>query len=173
MTTRSMTRIFAAAVAALALTAASSARAETFELKFTGTGVWGDIFATTSSSNVVTSIHGQVADSELGAGSFFVTGLSSYASSDNTLGSAAPYVTLGGLSFTTAGGGDFNLADLSSYDGRGAMLLSSVLNPGGGVGAPMTAISFSVTAVPEPGNLMLMAAGVLGLFGLARRRAPR
>jgi hypothetical protein len=173
MKIRSVSKLFAAGAVALALSAAGAANAATYELTFIGADVWGDIFATTSGTNAVTEIHGQVRDGDVDAGSFFITGLSSYASSDNTLTSGAPYVTLGGLSFTTSGGGDFNLADLSNYDGRGTMFLSSVLNPGGTVGAPMTPIAFSVTEVSEPGSLALMVAGVLGLFGLKRRRAAR
>lgn len=172
MTSRFMSRLLGAAAAALAL-AAGSANAATYELQFTGTDVSGDVFAQTTGSNV-TAIWGSVTDSEVGPGVFAITGLSPYASSDNTFGASAPYVTFGGLSFSTAGGGDYNLADLGGYGGYSYVLLSSTLNPGGGVqSVGMTSVSLEVSAVPEPGNMMLMLAGVVGLAGLARRRAAR
>ena len=174
MTKRLLTRILATAAATLALSATGTARAATYELTFTGTDVSGDVFAQTTGANV-TAIWGSVTDSDLGSGSFAITGLSGYASSDNTLNGNSPYVTLGGLSFSTAGGGDFNLADLDGYPGySGYTFLSSTLNPGGGFSSVgMTSVALSVSAVPEPGGFALMSVGVLGLLGLARRRAVR
>jgi len=172
MTSRFMSKLLGAAAAVLAL-AAGSANATTYELQFTGTDISGDVFAQTTGSNV-TAIWGSVADSEVGPGTFTITGLSPYASSDNTLSASSPYVTFGGLSFSTAGGGDYNLADLGGYGGFSYVLLSSVLNPGGGVqSVGMTSVGLEVSAVPEPGSLVLLLAGSLGLAGLSRRRAAR
>lgn len=172
MTSRFMSKLLGAAAAALAL-AAGSANAATYELQFTGTDVSGDVFAQTTGSNV-TAIWGSVSDSDVGPASFAITGLSPYASSDNTLSASSPHVTFGGLSFSTAGGGDYNLADLGGYGGYSYVLLSSMLNPGGGVqSVGMTAVTLEVSAVSEPANMMLMLAGVVGLAGLARRRAAR
>ena len=171
MTSRSMSKLLAAGAMSLALTA-GSAHAAVYDLQFTGTDVSGDVFAQTTGNNV-TAIWGSVTDSEVGAGTFAVTGLNSYAASDNTLTAGSPYVTLGGLSFSTAGGGNYNLSNLGGYDGlNGFYFLSSVLNPGGGVSdVGMTSISMEVTAVPEPSNLALIVAGMLGLFGVTRRRS--
>ncbi len=163
------TKILAAGAAALALSGA--AHAGTYELTFTGTAISGDIFATTT-GNAVTSISGWVTDSEVGAGTFTITGLSPYAGSDNTFSPSSPYVTFGGLSFSTVAGGDYNLANLDG--GSDFVLLSSVLNPGGGIQVQgLTNITLGVSAVPEPASLALMLAGIVGLAGVTRRRAAR
>src|ERR1700742_989030 len=56
MTSRSLSKLLAAGATSLAL-AAGSAHAATYELTFTGTDVSGDIFATTTGTDV-TSISG-------------------------------------------------------------------------------------------------------------------
>ena len=175
MSTQFTKKFIAASAVALALSATGAAQAAEYELTFTGTNVAGDVFATTSGTNV-TAISGWVSDSEVGAGPFTITGLSPYASSDNTLTAGAPYVTLGGLSFSTISGGDYNLADILGYDGPIQFaLLSSVLNPGGGLQAQgLTGVELTVTAVPEPASMALLLAG-LGMFGVmaSRRRSAR
>ena len=170
MTMSSLIRLFAASAVAAALSIAGAARAAQYELEFTGTDVSGDFFANTSGQDV-SSISGWVMDSEVAAGTFTITGLSAYAASDNTFTTASPYVDFGGLSFTTATGGDYNLANIGSADAPQLVLLSSVLDPGGGVQtAGLTDIGLTVIAVPEPSTVALMLAAALGLLGLRRRR---
>ncbi len=166
-------KLFAAAAVFVALSAAGAAQAADYELKFTGTNVSGDVFATTTDANV-TAISGWVTDSEVGAGPFTITGLSAYAAADNAFSATWPYVDFSGLSFTTLSGGDYNLANIGSAESPEWALLSSVLNPGGGVqSVGLTDIALSVATVPEPPVVGLMA-GALALFGLARRhRAAR
>ena len=173
MTIRSCSKLLAACAAALALTAAGSAHAAVYELSFIGENVAGDIFATTTgtgSSQTVVGIGGWVTDSEIGPGVFNLTGLSGYAAADNLFYLASPFVDFGGLSFTTAAGGNFNLG-LGGSNATGLVLNASLLNAGGypgGVGS--TNIEMTATAVPEPANLALMLAGVLGFLGVSRRR---
>jgi hypothetical protein len=170
MTIRLLSRLFASSAVALALSTAGAAHAAEFEFKFTGTDVTGDVFATVSGSNV-TAVSGWITDSAILANTTFtVTGLDPYAGADNTFSTAAPYVTFAGLSFATNAGGQFNF-----WDNNGSLaLLSSLITPSGNPSDGYTALNtLSVTAVPEPGNLALMLAGALGLFGVTRRRASR
>lgn len=171
MTIRVLSKSLAATAVALALSAAGSAHAEMFEFQFTGTGVTADLFANASGLGApITSITGSLTDTNVGPGTFVVTGLSSYASADNLLASTAPWVTYSGLSFTTDTGGSFNLFD----NGGTYQLLTSTSNPGGYAnGAGFTNLSMTVTAVPEPGALAMMMAGLLGLVGVSRRRQSR
>jgi len=173
MTSRPMSKLLSAGAMSLALMAAGSAHAAAYELSFTGTDVSGDVFAQTTGANV-TAIWGSVTDSELGSGSFAITGLNGYADAENTLHGGSPYVTLGGLSFSTAGGGNFNLADLDGYPGySGYTFLSSTLNPGGGFSSVgMTSVALSVSAVAEPESISLLLAG-LGMVGVMASRRKR
>jgi hypothetical protein len=177
MTSRFLSKLLAAGAASLALAAAGSAHAGTYELNFIGTDVAGDVFATTTgtgSSQTVTSIAGWVSYAEVGSGIFNVTGLSSYAGATNLFYLASPYVDFGGLSFWTDAGGEFNLG-LGGSNATGLVLNASAINPGGYAGGVdgSTNIVMTATAVPEPASLAMVMAGALGLFGLTRRRGAR
>jgi hypothetical protein len=166
MTSRFLSRLLGAGATSLALVAAGSAHAATYEITFSGTIASGDIFATTTGSTV-TGISGWVVDTDAGAGTFDITGLSPYASADQQFSPTFPFADYSGVSFSTAGGGDYNFASI----GSSMYLVSQVGDPQGieqvqGV----TLINPTVTAVPEPGSITMMLAGALGLFGLTRRR---
>ena len=170
MTSRLLSKIFAASAMALALSATGAAHAATYEVTFSGAIVSGDFLATTTGSTV-TGISGWVTDSEVGAGTFNITGLSSFGSADQLLSSSAPFVDYAGVSFATAGGGDYNFANAG---GGQLFLVSSVLDPQGVYQTQgLTQIHPTVTAVPEPANAALLLAGVLGLAVMSRRRSAR
>ena len=164
-------KILVAGAAALLLSTA--ARAGTYELTFTGEGVSGDVFATTSGSGpiqTVIGIGGWVKDAQVGADAFTITGLDGYAAATNLFYTTSPFVDFGGLSFTTVSGGEFNLG-LGGSGVTGQVLNTSVIDPVGYVGVPgSTDIVMTATTVPEPANLALMTAGLLGLIGMTRRR---
>ena len=169
MTSRFLSKLFGAGAMSLALMAAGSAHAAAYEISFTGATASGDIFATTTGTTV-TGISGWVIDADAGAGTFNITGLSPFASADQQFSPTFPFVDYSGLSFSTAGGGDYNFASV----GGALWLVSSVGDPAGieqtqGV----TLINPTVTAVPEPANAALLLAGVLGLGVMARRRSVR
>ena len=172
MTSRFLSRLLAAGTTSLALAAAGSAHAGTYELQFTGTDIAGSFVAVTNASNVITSITGSFTDTALAATPFTLTGISGYAAADNYLVATPSFVTYSGLSFTTnAGvGNDFNVFD---NGGGNYYMLAQSNDPGGAAYGGMPQLNLSVVAVPEPTNLVLVLAGALGLFGLARRRAAR
>jgi hypothetical protein len=172
MTSRFLSKLLSAGATSLALAAAGSAHAGTYELHFTGTDILGSFVAMTDASNVLTSIAGSFTDTGLGPSAFSLTGISPYAAADNRLFPTPSYVTFSGISFTTSAGAgnDFNLFD---NGGGSYYLLAQSIDPGGTTYADMPKLSLSVSAVPEPANLVLMLAGALGLAGLARRRGAR
>jgi hypothetical protein len=173
MTSKVLTKLAAASAMTLGMLAAGAAQAATYELQFTGTDVSGDVFATTTGTGgvqTVVGVSGWVMDSEVAAGTFAITGLSSYAGASNLFYQASPFVDFGGLSFSTVSGGAYNLG-LGGSNATGLVLNAANLNAGGYPGiAGSTNITMTATAVPEPAPLMLMLAGIVGLFGLTRRR---
>jgi hypothetical protein len=173
MLSRFTTKFLAASAVALALSQVGVAQAAEYEFTFTGTDIAGEVFATTTGANV-TAITGWVTDSEVGAGTFNVTGISWYAGADNLFDPTSPWVDFAGISFSTAAGGDYNLANIGSSGAPQLVLLSSVLNPGGVVQAVgLTDIALGVSVVPEPGSMSLILAGI-GMMGLvASRRRSR
>jgi hypothetical protein len=149
--------------AALAIGTVSAASAGTYDFIYTGAGVSGS-GAIVTTGTTVDSVTGSVFDSAVGTGPFSITGLSSYAGSDNTFSGTSPYLTFGGLSFTTGTGGDFNLAALTQ-GGSTYTVDSSVTDPGG---SPETPISLSISAVPEP-SVWIMMLGGIAMMGAALR----
>jgi hypothetical protein len=172
MTSRFLSKLLAAGAMSLALTAAGSAHAGTYELHFTGTDISGDLVALTNASDVITSLSGSFTDTALSPAAYTLTGISGYAAADNHLVATPSFVTYSGLSFSTSAGAgnDFNLFD---NGGGNYFLLAQSNDPGGAAYAGMPQLSFSVTAVPEPSNLALLLAGLLGFIGVTRRRSVR
>ena len=172
MTSRFLSKLLAGGATSLALTAAGSAHAGTYELHFTGTDIVGSFVAMTDASHLITSITGSFTDTDLSPSAFSLTGTSPYAAADNRLSPTPSYVSFSGISFTTSAGAgnDFNLFD---NGGGNYYLLPQSIDPGGTTYAGMPKLNLSVTAVPEPANLVLMLAGALGLVGLTRRRGAR
>jgi len=95
-----------------------------------------------------------------------ITGISPYAGADQLLAGAPLLPDFGGISFSTANDGDFNL-----YTWNGASYeLSSNVDP---VGYPQNGVllsSFSVSAVPEPATWAMFFLGLGALSVVLRRR---
>ena len=169
-----MRRIFVVAAGLAAFVAAGSARASSYDFSYTAAGGpsgvefgSGEITLSNTETNgafQVTAISGQANLSE-------ITGLSPYAAADNEVFASPPPVDLGGISFATASGIDYNFY---SYN-NGFYVLSSAVDSIGypANGSPVTSLTFTPTsAVPEPATWLLMIAGIGGI-GLILRRAKK
>jgi PEP-CTERM motif-containing protein len=96
--------------------------------------------------------------------------LSSYASADNILSyPTQPFVDFGGMSFTTNGGGDFNIGFGPPY-----AIVSSILNPGGYFpSGPYTSINLQISQTPLPPTWTMMLIGIAGFGFVAYRRRSK
>jgi hypothetical protein len=177
-------RIIGIASAGALLFITSAAQASLFELNFSGSDAGGSVsgdvvidatLSATPGQYTLNSISGSVTDSVIAGGPFVLTGFSSYAAADNLFFfPTQPFVDFGGLSFTTVGGGDFNLG-LGGSGPFGYLFNASQLNPGGGAATDTSTGStsldtFTVAAVPEPSTWAMMMLGFFGLGFLASRK---
>jgi hypothetical protein len=172
--------ILAAAVALGVVTASVPAMAEVYSWSYTlenGEGSGSGTFVAgpaTSLPTAITSATGTIwSDPDLG-GPLVVTGLSSYAASDNliyALGFENGNVSFAGISFALSDGESINLStDPSNAPGH-ASILNSLTNPPGDNSVTYFA-SYSINAVPEPSTWAMMGLGFAGL-GLAGYRSSR
>jgi hypothetical protein len=177
--------------AILASATFAPAHADIYDLSFStldGTAAGFAVLETGTPSlpAFLTGIQGSLTDSSVGPGVFEITGLSTYAGSDNELlatGSGPilsepPQFSFGGLSFSTSKGVDFNIfSDAGGLTNLG--LLNSLQNP---VGYPspdqstFASVTFKeVSGVPEPATWAMMLFGFVGLgfTGLRKRKVER
>jgi hypothetical protein len=164
-------KLSGAAILLVAL--AGSGKANTYDFSFSGLDVSGSGVITTgngTSPYAISGISGTIRDSLISPTTFTITGLSFYASADNVLSyPTQPFVDFGGFSFTTNGGGDFNIGNGPPY-----AIVSSILNPGGYFpGGAYTPISLQVSQTPLPASWTLMLIGLAGFGFVAYRRKAK
>ena len=148
--------------------AATAAQAGSYEIDYTllnDPTINGDLIVTTMGGapgqpSTVISIGGE-------RNGNLITGLSPYAASDQLLYSSGLQFDFGGLSFSTASQGDFNL--FSNY---GAYYEVSSVVDRIGYGSSGMPIRVIIKTIPEPATLALLGAGFGGL-ALARRHRRR
>ena len=150
---------------AMAIAIAAPAKAVTYHVVFNGPIYDADLLVKTNAANLATSISG----TQTGLQGGVVTSLVSETLSpkygffwDNLLTGTPNYLTLGGLMWNNSDGSIANLflqgTDYHLYGGSGSSYYFDDIG------------KISVSAVPLPSALPLLAAGLLGLGGIALRR---
>lgn len=167
--------LVAVALAANVLAApAAFAAPDLYTFSFSGPGISGSGTLTTvdeSPSSLVTSATGTIFDSNgLSGGPYTITGMSLYAGADNLLFfPTEPYVSLGGISFTTDAGMDFNIGGGGAIPPFGYVVNNSQNDPGGSAENDISTLVITDVDVPEPTTMALLGAGLAGI-GVIRRR---
>ena len=141
-------------------------------------------FADTATNGTVISAGGSLMATLVSGNEFVVTSISgmqngfamtllppgAFDSNDNKVFSSGPFLDLGGVSFVS-NGVDYNIyynAATNSYFECNSNTNGNACSPGQGL--PITGNLTEVATVPEPGTLMLMGSGLIGLAGMARRK---
>jgi hypothetical protein len=136
-----------------------------FTFSFSGNGITasGTLMATPVSGGefIVTSITG----TQNGA-SMTLLAPGAYAGNDNAIFLAPPNLDSSGVAFILAGGSTlYNVY----FDPRNSTSFECNTTGSCGLGDG-TAIQGRLTEVPEPGTLLLLGSGLVGLGGIARRK---
>src|ERR1700726_3109021 len=143
------------------------ANSATLDLSFNGVSITGMTTLTTTlvsgSAHLLTSISGM----QKGAATTLLA-RGSYAADDNEIFSSTPFLSVGALAFVLSSRTTNSNVYFRVFGAPRYLDCNSAASPCSlGDGAPE---KVSLIAITEPGTLMLMGSGLLGLAGIARRK---